>query len=143
MRCIKLLFVCIFIFPGNNFSQENLKYISTRDSSYNINSKLKEELQFKNFFRSSPKKLMGKDDLSGLTLYGKAINDSFLVIEPYNLNLNNYSKEELAYFKETFQQLMEIAKKNHYKYYLGEVGKYLGISRKILAIILAIISVAK
>ena len=86
---------------------------------------------------------MGKDDLSGLGLYGEAINDSLFVIEPYNLSLNDYSKEELAYFKETFQQLMEIVKKNHYKYDLAEVGRYLKISRKILAIILAMISVTK
>ena len=86
---------------------------------------------------------MNKDELSGLKLYEDALNDSLLVFKPDKLNLNDYSEDELTYFKETFQQLMEIAKKNNYKYDLGVVGRYLGISRNILAIILAIISVAK
>ena len=85
---------------------------------------------------------MHEDDLSGLELYVKTINDSLFITKLYTLDFNNYSETELAYFKESFNQLMEIAKKNHYKYDLGEVGRYLGISRKILAIILAILSVA-
>ena len=137
MRWIKLFFVCIFILPCNSYTQENPDDISIKDS---IN---RDELQFKNFFRHDSKKLLGTDDLLGLQLYGKTINDSLFIIYPNTLNLNNYSNEELAYFRQTFQQLMEIAKKNHYKYDLGEVGRYLGISRNILTIILAIISVAK
>jgi len=86
---------------------------------------------------------MSKDDLFGLEFYVKAISDSVLVTQPDTFNKNDYSEEEFTYFKDSFKQLMEIAKKNHYKYDLGEVGRYLGISRKILAIILAIISVAK
>ena len=137
MRCNKLFFVCIIILSCKCYSQENLNDISIKDS---IN---RDELQFKNFFRDNSKKLLGKDDLLGLHLYGKAINDSLFVVNPNKLNLNDYSEEELAYFKESFQQLMEMAKRNHYKYDLGEVGRYLGISRNLLAIILAIISVAK
>jgi len=85
---------------------------------------------------------LSKDDLLGLQLYEKIISDSLFIIYPNTLNLNNYSNEELAYFRQTFQQLMEIAKKNHYKYDLGEVGRYLGISQRVLALILAILSVA-
>jgi hypothetical protein len=143
MRCIKLFFVCFIILSCNCYSQENLKDISTKDSIKNFNSINKDELQFKNFFRSNSKKLLSKDDFLGLQLYGKTISDSLFLIYPNTLDLNNYSNEELAYFKETFQQLLEIAKKNHYKYDLGEVGRYLGISRDILAIILALVSVAK
>jgi len=142
MRCIKLFFICIFVFPCNCFSQENLKDISSKDSINKFNSLRRDELQFKNFFRSNSKKLMHEDDLSGLELYVKTINDSLFITKLYTLDFNNYSETELAYFKESFNQLMEIAKKNHYKYDLGEVGRYLGISRKILAIILAILSVA-
>lgn len=137
MRCIKLFFVCIFILLCNSYSQENPSDISIKDS---IN---RDKLQFKNFFRDNSKKLLGKDDLLGLQLYGKAINDSLFVVNPNKLNLNDYSEEELAFFKESFQHLMAMAKRNHYKYDLGEVGRYLGISRNILAVILAIISVVK
>ena len=143
MRCIKLFFVCIFIFQCNCFSQENLKDISIKDSMSNFNSIKRDELQFKNFFRDNSKKFMGMDELSGLELYGKAMDDSLFLINHYKFNLNDYSDKKLVFFKQTFQQLMEIAKKNHYKYDLGKVDRYLGISRKILAIILAIISVAK
>jgi hypothetical protein len=137
MRCIKLFFVCIFILPCNSYSQENPGDISIKDSIS------RDELQFKNFFRDNSKKLLDKDDLLGLQLYGKTISDSLFITYPNTLNLNNYSFEELVYFKESFNQLMEIAKKNHFKYDLGEVGRYLGISRNILAVILAIISVVK
>lgn len=143
MRCIKLFFVCIFILPCNSYSQGNPNDTSLKDSIKNFNSINRDELQFKNFFRDNSKKLLGRDDLLGLQLYGKAINDSLTLIYPDILDLNNYSNEKLAYFKETFQQLMELAKKNHYKYDLGEVGRYLGISRNVLAVILAIISVVK
>ena len=143
MRCIKLFFVCIFILPCNSYSQENPNYTSVKDSIKNFNSIIKDELQFKNFFRNNSKKLLSKDDLLGLQLYGKTISDSLFIFYPNTLNLNNYSDKELAYFRQTFQQLLEIAKKNHNKYDLGEVGKYLGISRNILAVLLAIISVVK
>ena len=136
MRWIKLFFVCIFILPCNSYTQENPDDISIKDS---IN---RDELQFKNFFRNNSKKLLSKDDLLGLQLYEKIISDSLFIIYPNTLNLNNYSNEELAYFRQTFQQLMEMAKRNHYKYDLGEVGRYLGISQRVLAIILAILSVA-
>ena len=142
MRCIKLFFVCIFILPCNSYSQENPGDISIKDSIKNFNSINKDKLQFKNFFRNNSKKLLSKDDLLGLQLYEKIISDSLFIIYPNTLNLNNYSNEELAYFRQTFQQLMEIAKKNHYKYDLGEVGRYLGISQRVLALILAILSVA-
>ena len=131
MRCIKLFFVCIIILSCNCYSQENPNDISIKDSIKNFNSINRDELQFKNFFRDNSKKLLGKDDLLGLQLYGKAMNDSLFIINPDTLNLNNYSDEELAYFKESFNQLLEIAKRNHYKYDLGEVGRYLGISREI------------
>lgn len=143
MRCIKLFFFCIFVFPCNCFSQDNLKDISSKDSINNFDSLRRDQLQFKNFFRNNSKKLMSKDDLFGLELYVKAISDSVLITQPYAFNTSDYSEEELTYFKDSFKQLMEIAKKNHYKYDLGEVGRYLGISRKILAIILAILSVVK
>lgn len=143
MRCIKLFLVCIFIFPCNSFSQVNLDSITIKDSVNNFNSIRKDELQFKNFFRGNSKKIMGIDDIYGLKLYGESLNDSLLSIKHYNLLLGSYSKEELTYFKESFQLLMELAKKDRNKYDLGVVGKYLGISRNIMAIILAIISVAK
>jgi len=143
MRCIKLFFVYIIILLCNCYSQENLIDISLKDSIKNFNSIQKDLLQFKNFFRSNSKKILGKDDLLGLELYQKAINDSSIVNKYPGLKMDDYSEEELAYFKESFNQLMDMAKRNHYKYDLGEVGRYLGVSRNILAVILAIISVVK
>ena len=73
----------------------------------------------------------------------KSIKDSSIVNKYPGWKMNDYSEVELAYFKESFNQLMEIAKKDYNKYDLGEIGRYLGISRKFLAIILAILLVAK
>ena len=86
---------------------------------------------------------MVRDELYGLELYKKAVNDSALLLEPYSFDLKDYSKEDLKSFKETFSLLMELAKKDRNKYNLGFVTKYLGISQQVMAIILAIISVAK
>ena len=79
----------------------------------------------------------------GLELYLKAKNDSALSPQPYSLDLKDYSKEELTSFKESFSLLMEIEKNDRNKYDLGFVTKYLGISQQVMAIILAILSVAK
>ena len=100
-------------------------------------------LQFKNFFRNDVKKRMGNDLMLGLEFYSKTINDSTLILQPYSLDLRDYPKEELESFKESFSLLMELAKKDRNKYDLGFVTKYLGISQQVMAIILAIISVAK
>ncbi|MBK7632799.1 MAG: hypothetical protein IPJ23_19395 [Ignavibacteriales bacterium] len=86
---------------------------------------------------------MGLDILFGLNFYSKSINDSALFLQPYNLDLKDYSKEKLESFKESFSLLMELAKKDRNKYDLGIVTKYLGISQKVMAIILAILSIAK
>lgn len=143
MKCIKLFFVCIFVFPCNCFSQGNLIDIPINDSTNNTNTFVNDKLQFKNFFRNDVKKRMGNDLILGLEFYSKAINDSALILQSYCLDLKDYHKEELESFKESFSLLMELAKKDRNKYDLGFVTKYLGISQKVMAIILAILSVAK
>lgn len=143
MICFKLTIICIFIFQCKCFSQENLNDISIKDSTSFFNPIIKNDLQFKKFFRIDVKKRMGLDILFGLNFYSKSINDSALFLQPYNLDLKDYSKEKLESFKESFSLLMELAKKDRNKYDLGIVTKYLGISQKVMAIILAILSIAK
>lgn len=54
-----------------------------------------------------------------------------------------FNEDQLKGFKDSYSFLMKSEYKNLFKYDLGVVGKYLGISKNILAVILAIISVAK
>jgi len=54
-----------------------------------------------------------------------------------------FNKDQLKGFKDSYSFLIKAEYKNLFKYDLGVVGKYLGISKNIMAIILAIISVAK
>lgn len=143
MRFIELTVVFILIFQCMSFSQENLKEYFIKDSA-NISTPInKNDLQFKNFFRSDVNKRMGNDLMLGLQLYSKAINDSPIILQPFSIDLKDYTKADLKSFKESFSLLMELAKKDRNKYDLGFVTKYLGISQKVMAIILAIISVAK
>lgn len=143
MKCFKISLFINFILAFTCYPQDNSSISPVADSINTQNSIIKDEFNFKNFFRDNSKKQMSNDVLFGLKLFNKTINDSKLVTQYAKFNLGDYSEDEQEFFKESFQQLMEIAKKDHYKYDLGEVGKYLGISRNILAIILAIISVAK
>lgn len=54
-----------------------------------------------------------------------------------------FNADQLKGFKDSYSFLMKSEYKNLFKYDLGVVGKYLGISKNIMAIILAIISIAK
>ena len=54
-----------------------------------------------------------------------------------------FNENQLKGFKDSYSFLMKSEYRNLFKYDLGVVGKYLGISKNILAVILAIISVAK
>jgi hypothetical protein len=54
-----------------------------------------------------------------------------------------YPEDDLESFKLSLNILREIEYKNRMKYDLGEIGKYLGLSKNIMAIILAILSVLK
>lgn len=143
MRCIRLIIICIFIIHCKCYSQENLSNFSIKDSTSNVNPINKNDLQFKKIFRNDVKKRIRNDLMFGLEIYSKAINDSALILQAYSLDINVYHKEELGSFKESFSLLMELEKKDRNKYDLGFVTKYLGISQQVLAIILAIISVAK
>lgn len=143
MRYFKLVSIFVTVFSILTFSQEDSKILSNTDSVKNSNQQLKSDLQFKNFFKGDIKKTLNENILMGLTLYSKVLNDSTFTFQSYRLNANEYSGEELVDFKKSFQMLMEFAKEDRKKYDLGTVGRYLGISRNIMAIILAIISVAK
>jgi hypothetical protein len=76
---------------------------------------------------------------------------SSIKIQSQNLFLNDLSnqskwftaKDELESFKLSLNILRGIEYKNRTKYDLGEFGKYLGLSRNIIAIILAVLSLMK
>lgn len=48
--------------------------------------------------------------------------------------------DEFLYFRDSFLKSLQAAYKDQMKYDLGEFGKYLGVSKKLFAIILAILS---
>jgi hypothetical protein len=116
---------------------------STNPDSININENEKQN----NFFQQEELKL--KD-------LGKNLHQRHLEL---NLNIPQFDYEGFQYmqpdfdtmfnedqlkgFKDSYSFLMKSEYKNLFKYDLGVVGKYLGISENIMAIILAIISVAK
>lgn len=137
--CLALLtFITLQIFSQDK-SYLPIEFDSTKTPQQNLS----EELNFKNFFQYDSKKRMSIDDLSSLKLYGKAINDSGILIQHFHLDFNENYKDSTEDFKQSFGLLMEYAKHNQNKYDLGEIGRYLGISRDILAIILAIVSITK
>lgn len=99
-------------------------------------------MQFKNFFRDSFHKRMSQTDLSSLRLYNE-INNNLQLSQDYFLSHEDNFKDSTEDFKKSFALLMEYANHNQNKYDLGEFGRYLGISRNIMAIILALISAAR
>ncbi|MCG6913061.1 hypothetical protein LJE86_04020 [bacterium BMS3Abin03] len=55
-------------------------------------------------------------------------------------NIFTYSKDEMKTYHESLRLLLDIQYGERMKYDLGEIGKILGISKNIFAIILAILS---
>lgn len=143
MRLLEFCLALLTFFSLQIFSQGNLKQTFLFDSTQTQQQHLSEELKFKNFFKYDSKKQMSLDDLSSLKLFNKSINASSIFIQSYYLGFSENYKDQTEEFKESFKLLLEYAKHNQNKYDLGEFRRYLGISRDILAIILAIISIAK
>jgi hypothetical protein len=135
------ILVLLFIFTSKLTAQEIQNKISTVDSTEHTLNYLQEKMQFKNFFRDSFHKRMSQTDLSSLRLYN-GINNIVLSGDYFFSYKDNF-KDSTEDFKQSFALLMEYAKHNQNKYDLGEFGRYLGISRNILAIILALISAAR
>jgi len=136
------ILVLVFIFTFKLTAQEIDNQILSVDSTKQTINYLLEKMQFKNFFRDSFHKRMSQTDLSSLRLYNK-ISDKILLSQDYFLSNNDNFKDSTEDFKKSFALLMEYAKHNQNKYDLGEFGRYLGISRNIMAIILALIFVAR
>jgi hypothetical protein len=136
------ILVLVFIFSLQITAQEIQNNILSADSTKPTINYLQEKMQFKNFFRDNLNKRMGQTDLSSLRLYNE-INDNLQLPQDYFLFYEDNFKDSTEDFKQSFALLMEYAKHNQNKYDLGEFGRYLGISRNILAIILALISVAR
>ena len=143
MRFLEYCLALLTFITLQIFSQDKSYQLFGFDSTKIQQQNLSEELKFKNFFQYDSKKRMSIDDLSSLRLYGKAINDSVRLIQHSHLDFNENYKDSTEDFKQSFGLLMEYVKHNQNKYDLGEFERYLGISRKILAIILAILSIAK
>jgi len=77
--------------------------------------------------------------------YDYQINKDFQKLDFVIPKLNSFDKiqissDKLASFKNSWTRLMELEYKESTKYDLGKVGKYLGISKKVFAIVLAILS---
>lgn len=142
MRLAGNILVLVFIFTFKLTAQEIDNQILSVDSTKQTINYLLEKMQFKNFFRDSFHKRMSQTDLSSLRLYNK-ISDKILLSQDYFLSNNDNFKDSTEDFKKSFALLMEYAKHNQNKYDLGEFGRYLGISRNIMAIILALIFVAR
>lgn len=142
MRVAGNILVLILILSFQLSAQETNHKISLVDSIKQSINPLPEKLQFKNFFRTTLNKRMNQTDLISLRLYDE-MNGSTLLLNDYLMSYDESINDSTEDFKKSFALLMEFAKHNQNKYDLGEFGRYLGISRDILAIILALISVAK
>lgn len=143
MKLLEFCLVLLIFITLQIFSQDKTYQPIELDSTKTQKQNISEELKFKSFFQYDSKKRMSFDDLSSLKLFNKSINDSSLFMQNLYLSFSENYKEQTEDFKKSFALLMEYAKHNQNKYDLGEFGRYLGISRNIMAIILAIISVAK
>lgn len=142
MRLAGNVLVLVFIFAFRLTAQEIHNKISSVDSTKQRINYLHEKMQFKNFFRDSFHKRMSQTDLSSLRLYNE-INNNLQLSQDYFLSHEDNFKDSTEDFKKSFALLMEYANHNQNKYDLGEFGRYLGISRNIMAIILALISAAR
>jgi len=77
--------------------------------------------------------------------YDYQVNKDFQKLDFVIPKLNSFDKiqissDKLASFKNSWARLMELEYQESTKYDLGEVGKYLGISKNVFAIVLAILS---
>lgn len=139
-----MVFIILFVFSDSQFviSQIDTTHSTNPDSTI-VNQNEKRN----NFFQQKELKL---NDL------GKNLNQIHLELnlsipqhdfkgyyfkQPENDDL--FNEDRLKGFKDSYLFLMKSEYKNLFKYDLGVVGKYLGISKNILAVILAIISIAK
>lgn len=143
MRRLEFSLALLTFITFQIFCQEDQEQTFAFDSIKTIQQNLNEELKFRKFFQHDSRKRMSLNDLSNLNIYNKAINDSALFMKNNNLEFNENYKDQTEDFKESFKLLLEYAKHNQNKYDLGEFGRYLGISRNIMAIILALISSAR
>ncbi|MHB1686080.1 MAG: hypothetical protein ACYCVH_01680 [Ignavibacteriaceae bacterium] len=123
-------------------AQSTIKDTAKTDSANGINL-------LEQFFKSDQKKLFHKQKLQ--------LNNSLAIYKsPLNLNINhnllhnelnapgiNSNNDRLSYFKKCLSLSLAEQLKELNKYNLGEVGHYLGISRTLLAIILAVISLSR
>ncbi|MFZ1517365.1 MAG: hypothetical protein WAU11_01240 [Ignavibacteriaceae bacterium] len=142
MRVADKILVLLIIFTFKLNAQEIDNKILSVDSTKLTINYLQEKIQFKNFFQGSFHRRISQTDLSSLRLYNE-INDKILFSQNYFLSNKDNFIDSTENFKQSFALLMEYEKHNQNKYDLGEFGRYLGISKDIMTIILALISVAK
>ena len=72
------------------------------------------------------------------------INSKYLYLDDLKKKtVYMYSEDDLESYKKSVNILMALGYENYTKYDLGELGKYLGISQKLMAIILGILTLLK
>lgn len=142
MRVAGRILSIIFLINIYIEAQEIDNVITVIDSNKVFLKPFQEKLQFKNFFRSNVHKSMNQTELQSLRIYDGII-DTTLLLKDFLLSYEGEYIDSTKDFKKSYGLLLEYAKYNQNKYDLGEFSRYLGISRNILAIILAILSVVK
>jgi hypothetical protein len=144
---ILIFFVVVFssqIFAQDSGNKDSSKVDTTKSASNNLNS----------FFDSNlfEPQLYYDNDIKKWKIFipqyslrsNFEINSKYLYLDDLKKkSVYTYSDDELESFKESINILMALGYKDYTKYDLGELGKYLGISQKLMAIILGILTVLK
>lgn len=151
---MKKIFLCLIIigaFSHNGFAQIKGKIDSTKidTTKHKINNE-KEYFNNSDLFKSNTflhKNNLPKSKSAGLIYLLK--NNNLIYSNPYlyfglipGESRGNFT-DRFAESKKYLFKLLELGYKDQTKYNLGKFGRYLGISKNVLAIILGIISLIK
>jgi len=129
MICWKVITIIILIIATQTFAQKG----------NNISDAKTDTLKHK--IGTDKEYLQNSDSINYDYQFNKDFQKLDFVIPKLNSsNKIQISSDKLASFKNSWTRLMELEYKESTKYDLGEVGKYLGISKNVFAIVLAILS---
>ena len=144
---IFIFYVVVFssqIFSQNSVNQDSSKIDTTKSASNNFNlffdsNSFESQLYYDNEIKK------WKIFIPQYSLRSNfEINSKYLFLDDLKKkSVYTCSEDELESFKESINILMALGYKDCTKYDLGELGKYLGISQKLMAIILGILTVLK
>jgi len=140
-----VVFLSLHSFPQVSNGVDSVRFLRNTEDNLKIFNPFRETTNFQPFllYDSGIKKLQ--------IIVPKYSFKSSRSFHPPNLSLNGLSEQslwinpedELKSFKISLNILREMEYESLIKYDLGELGKYLGLSRNIMAVILAIISLLK